>query len=90
MITDTEKYKGRKFTCDSCGYVVSSDAMSDFDVDDFKYCPRCGELEEVDEDYPCNGCSMNGYCDGWEMQFCCELCHYHGLEHCDDCDPMDI
>lgn len=42
MITDTESYKGRKFTCDKCGYVVSSDAMSDFDVDDFYYCPYCG------------------------------------------------
>lgn len=42
MITDTEEYKGRKFTCDNCGYVVSSDAMSDFDVDDFNFCPYCG------------------------------------------------
>ena len=42
MITDVESYKGRKFTCDKCGYVVSSDAMSDFDVDDFYYCPYCG------------------------------------------------
>lgn len=43
MIVDTCEYKGSKFICDSCGYVVSSDAMSDFDVDDFNYCPCCGE-----------------------------------------------
>ena len=42
MVTDTEEYKGRRFKCDSCGYVVSSDAQSDFDVDDFSYCPYCG------------------------------------------------
>lgn len=42
MITDTEAYKGRKFICNECGYVVSSDAMSDFDVEDFNYCPCCG------------------------------------------------
>ena len=46
MITETEAYKGRKFTCDNCGYVVSSDAMSDFDVEDFNYCPYCGEVQE--------------------------------------------
>lgn len=42
MITNTEEYKGRQFKCDLCGYVVSSNAMSDFDVDDFSYCPYCG------------------------------------------------
>lgn len=42
MIKDTEEYKGRKFICDNCGYVVSSDATDDFDVDDFSYCPYCG------------------------------------------------
>lgn len=47
MITDTESYKGRKFTCEKCGYVVSSDAMSDFDVDDFYYCPYCGESTAI-------------------------------------------
>lgn len=48
MITETESYKGRKFVCDSCGYVVSSDAMSDFDVDDFNFCPCCGrKINEV-------------------------------------------
>ena len=46
MITDTDEYKGRKFTCDNCGYVVSSDAMSGFDVDDFSYCPYCGAVQE--------------------------------------------
>ena len=43
MVTDTEEYKGRRFECEHCGYVVSSNAMSDFDVDDFYYCPYCGE-----------------------------------------------
>lgn len=42
MVRDTEEYKGRQFKCDSCGYVVSSDATSDFDVDDFSFCPYCG------------------------------------------------
>ena len=42
MKTDTEAYKGRKFTCNNCGYVVSSDATDDFDVEDFSYCPYCG------------------------------------------------
>ena len=53
MITETNKYKGLKFTCDSCDYVVSSDAMSDFDVDDFSYCPYCGEslVEKDTTDY---------------------------------------
>lgn len=46
MWRDTDEYKGRQFECDYCGYVVSSNAMSDFDVDDFEYCPRCGK--EVD------------------------------------------
>lgn len=46
MFTDTEEYKGRKFTCDNCGYVVSSDATDDFDVEDFYYCPYCGEKIE--------------------------------------------
>lgn len=46
MITETEAYKGRKFTCDNCDYVVSSDAMSDFDVDDFSYCPCCGAVQK--------------------------------------------
>ena len=46
MWTDTDEYKGRQFKCDYCAYVVSSNAMSDFDVDDFEYCPRCGK--EID------------------------------------------
>lgn len=45
MITDTEAYKGRKFICKECGYVVSSDATDDFDVYDFSYCPYCGQHE---------------------------------------------
>ena len=53
MVTDTEEYKGRRFECDSCGYVVSSNAMSDFDVDDFSYCPYCGrnQYEIVKDKY---------------------------------------
>lgn len=30
------------------------------------------------------------YCDGWEAQFCCTLCEYHGGGDCENCDPMDI
>lgn len=48
MITDTETYKGRKFTCSNCGYVVSSDATDDFDVLDFVYCPYCGSDEKYE------------------------------------------
>lgn len=46
MIVDTEEYKGKKFVCDYCGYVVSSDATSDFDVEDFKFCPCCASNVE--------------------------------------------
>lgn len=40
--------------------------------------------------YPCDNCSKADYCDGWEAQFCCDLCHYNGGGNCDTCDPMDI
>lgn len=43
-----------------------------------------------EDDCPCDDCPNKDYCDGWEAQFCCTLCHWHGNEHCDDCDPMDI
>lgn len=46
MIIGTEEYKDRKFICDNCGYAVSSDAISDFDVDNFSYCPCCGAVQE--------------------------------------------
>lgn len=42
MVTKTMEYKGSKFECGSCGYIVSSDATSDFDVEDFSFCPYCG------------------------------------------------
>lgn len=45
MVIDTEAYKGRKFKCKQCGFEVSSDAMSDFDVEDFSFCPYCGRTE---------------------------------------------
>lgn len=45
---------------------------------------------EDDDEYPCNDCPDEEYCDQWEAQFCCRLCGYNGYEHCDDCDPMDI
>ena len=51
MVTDTDEYKGRKFTCDNCGYVVSSNAMSDFDVDDFSFCPYCGMNTNEEDRY---------------------------------------
>lgn len=44
----------------------------------------------VDKDYPCDACGQKDSCDGWEAQFCCDLCRYSGLEHCEDCDPFDI
>ena len=46
--------------------------------------------ENFDDNYPCNDCPTKDWCDGWEAQFCCELCHYNGCEDCDNCDPMDI
>ncbi len=49
MLVNTEKYKGIKFTCNECWYVVSSDAESDFDVEDFNFCPCCGS--ELKEEY---------------------------------------
>lgn len=49
MITDTNAYKGQKFTCESCGYVVSSDTESDFSVVDFQYCPYCGTYNGDDK-----------------------------------------
>lgn len=45
---------------------------------------------EYEEEHPCRDCSMSDACDGWESQFCCTLCMYLGIEHCDDCNPMDI
>lgn len=52
MFSETEEYKGTKYQCDSCGYIVSSSAMTDFDVEDFNYCPYCGEkiIENIDDD----------------------------------------
>lgn len=46
--------------------------------------------EEKEEKHPCTDCGWRDVCDGWEAQFCCELCMYLGIEHCDDCDPSDI
>lgn len=43
-----------------------------------------------DEEYPCDDCQNRDTCDGWEARFCCTLCHYNGLEDCDNCNPMDI
>ena len=44
-----------------------------------------------DDDYPCSKCSQEDYCDGWERQFCCTLCHYYNEDPwCEDCDTMDI
>lgn len=41
-----------------------------------------------EEESPCVECGRD--CDGWDMQFCCTLCQWNGMEHCEDCDPMDI
>lgn len=55
MIENTEAYKGRRFTCGNCGYVVSSDATDDFDVEDFQFCPYCGNsVQEVAKEYESN------------------------------------
>lgn len=57
---------------------------------DDKHCQYGEEHEEMDVDYPCNGCSQEDYCDSWDAQFCCMLCHYYGYPDCENCDPMDI
>lgn len=45
----------------------------------------------MDNDYRetsvCDDCEIG---DGWEAQFCCTLCEYHGGGDCSNCDPMDI
>ena len=47
---------------------------------------------KMDDEYPCDNCSIKEWCDGWEAQFCCQLCMYlyDGEPNCKDCDPMDI
>lgn len=45
---------------------------------------------EYETDYPCDTCGKAEYCDGWEAQFCCDLCEYMGGGDCENCDPMDI
>lgn len=47
-------------------------------------------MEHKDDDYPCDDCPMEQWCDGWEAMFCCVLCEYYGMKHCDTCDPWDI
>lgn len=46
------------------------------------------EEEQFEDDYPCNHCDQK--CDGWDARFCCTLCHYNGVEDCENCDPRDI
>lgn len=46
--------------------------------------------ENEETECPCNNCPSAEYCDHWEAMFCCALCHFNGVEHCEDCDPMDI
>lgn len=46
------------------------------------------ENDYCDNDYPCDNCGQD--CDSWEMRFCCTLCHYDGLEDCENCDSRDI
>ena len=46
--------------------------------------------EDYPEDYPCDNCGNEEFCDHWEARFCCTLCRYNGREDCDNCDPMDI
>ena len=49
-----------------------------------------GYYDEYDDDYPCDNCDSKDYCDSWEARYCCTLCHWHGCEDCDNCNPMDI
>ncbi len=48
----------------------------------------------MDEESPCETCDRKDWCDGWEAQFCCDLCIWQndGKEPpwCEDCDPWDI
>lgn len=44
----------------------------------------------MEEEYPCNSCEREVYCDGWEARFCCTLCMRSGTEDCENCDPYDI
>lgn len=40
---------------------------------------------------PCDDCPDFDRCDGWESQFCCELCIWSGGGwNCEECDPWDI
>ena len=48
------------------------------------------DYTEYCDDYPCDKCPSRDTCDGWEAQFCCTLCEYHGGGDCENCDPMDI
>lgn len=49
------------------------------------------EDEEIDNDYPCHSCPKADFCDGWDAQFCCTLCHYYNPDpDCDMCNDMDI
>lgn len=47
-------------------------------------------MSEDYNDYPCNDCTLDDICDGWEARFCCTLCEWLGGGDCDDCDPWDI
>jgi len=51
-------------------------------------------MSDATYEKPCETCGRAEWCDGWEAQFCCELCTWlNGGEEpswCDDCDPMDI
>jgi len=58
------------------------DQPLDEDIDD--------SFDETIDDYPCDICPSADFCDGWEAHYCCKLCEYYGIEHCEDCDPMDI
>lgn len=42
----------------------------------------------MEDKCPCDDCPYE--CDGWDSRYCCELCHWLGAEHCDDCDEGDL
>ena len=71
--------------CVCCGEIIP---------EGWQVCPNCeteiGDVEE-DDPYPCDSCSSQDSCDGWEARYCCRLCRWYNEDpDCEDCDTMDI
>ena len=44
-----------------------------------------------DDPCPCDSCSSQDSCDGWEARYCCRLCRWYNEDpDCENCDTMDI